>query len=145
MPTVNNESVMSLKSLTFESVGSNINLDTTLINTTRVSAGVLDLGTATNNASSDIDSPDNEIRVKFQAILNDNRNISNASSYWVGAGVLGKPKMVWIGQIKINTYFPEDSKPLLDIDLSMVGQGYLLSLLAFSSRRGRDGGIYNDT
>lgn len=84
---------------------------------------VLDLGTGTNTNVDTSDSPDNQLTLTFRAILNDYANVTNSSSYWVGAGVIGKPKMVWVGQIKMKTYIKENCKPLMNIGMNIIGDG----------------------
>ena len=123
---------MYLTSLKLKNVGSNIqNLSTNALpvlkNTTTLDQfkdqAVFDLGIAYNEVNSDADSPDNRIDIEFEVVLNDFANVSNASSYWVGAGILGKPMMIWVGQINVDTFVKEGAQPLIDINLVTVGTG----------------------
>ena len=132
LPKANGQPIMSLLSFAVDHFGQNIvgvnkSAIPTYFNTTGVvgmyDQAVLNLGIGENTAASRDDIDDNKINLRFKAIVNDYSNITNDSTYWVGAGVIGKPKMVWVGQIKVKTYVANDAKPTLKIDVEIKGDG----------------------
>lgn len=83
-------------------------------------AAVYDLGIGNDSQSFSGNLTKNIITVKFDVILLDNANVTNASVHWVGAGLVGKPKMIWVGQIMMTAIVPIDSRPWLQMNTSII-------------------------
>lgn len=120
MPVANGSPVMAILSYEVVSIGSNImglnsSATATFVTTTNHTSlkdqAIINLGTGINELSSTTNSPVNQIKLRFESIVVENSNITNGSTYWVGAGVIGKPKMVWIGQVAIKPYISSNRRP----------------------------------
>ena len=77
----------------------------------------LGIGINVNESSNPID---DTISIKFNVILLDHNNVTNGSSHWVGAGLVGKPYMIWVGQISMTAIVPIDSRPWLNLMPSII-------------------------
>ena len=128
MPMVSNVSIFHIVSLEKAIIGSNIkglNLNAqpiiTSSNNDNISnLAVYDLGIGNNTAESTASIPDNTIELKFKILLNDHQNLTNGSSHWIGAGLVAKPKMIWVGQLTVITIVPVDSIPMLSMKCLII-------------------------
>lgn len=134
---VNETSIMSLVSLQVISVGKNIKNNTALSQmTAQLSStvgdpklhdrGKIDFGTVESTVG-DVDQPDNKIMLEFEIIVNDHANVTNGSKHWVGVGVRGGKRMMWIGDVALIADVPVDRRPILQVVASCVVPGTKLS------------------
>ena len=80
---------------------------------------VYDLGVCSNTAGTlneDIDA--NQIKIKFEVMLLEHANVTEGAKFWVGAGVVANPSMVWVGQIQMTTELPNPHRPKLILSLT---------------------------
>lgn len=131
MPKTQEAPIAAISQFQVESIGSNIEVDNPLAvgvyrKTTDekrlVDQAVLDLGHGKNTDSTKVNEIDNTIKIKFTAYINDHANVTQGASFWIGAGVIGRPKMVWVGQFKIITTLSTPSIPFPSMDLSFSGE-----------------------
>ena len=128
MPKANGQPIISISSFTVSKIGANIDglnagAKADLRTTTSFSykdQAVLNLGIGVNINESTADVPDNQVNLEFVALLTEHPNVTNGSTFWVGAGVVGKPKMVWVGQIAVKPLIYATRKPTLHIITSIV-------------------------
>lgn len=134
---VNETSIMSLVSLQVVGVGKNIKNNAALSQmTAQLSStvgdpklhdrGKIDFGTVESTVG-DVDHPDNKIMLEFEIIVNDHANVTNGSKHWVGVGVRGGKRMMWIGDFALIADVPVDRRPILQVVASCVVPGTKLS------------------
>lgn len=122
---VNETSIMSLISFKVNSVGKSISnhaslskltsqLTSTVKDPKLFDRGVIDFGTV-ENENGDKDHPDNKIMMEFEIIVNDHPNVTNGSKHWVGVGVRGGKRMMWIGDVALIADVPLNRRPLLQL------------------------------
>lgn len=122
---VNGTSIMSLVYFKVNSVGKNIqnhtalskvtaNLSSTVGEPKLYDRGVLDFGTVGNEYGV-ADHPDNKIAMEFEIIVNDHANVTNRSKHWVGVGVRGGKRMMWIGDVALIADVPLSRRPVLQV------------------------------
>lgn len=127
---VNGTSIMSLVSLEVKSVGKNIvnesgidfssvkaTLNSTVGDTKLHDRGSIDFGEVVNK-NGDLDAPENKIEIEFEIVVNDHANVTNGSKHWVGVGVRGGKRMMWIGDVALIADVPQDRRPILQIEAS---------------------------
>lgn len=116
---------MSLTYLKVLSVGKNIanhnnlkaasvGLNSTVGDPKLYDRATIDFGPVENIAG-DADSQDNKIMLEFEIIVNDHANVTNGSKQWVGVGVRGGKRMMWIGDIALIADVPDDRRPVLQV------------------------------
>ena len=116
---------MSLVYFKVNSVGKNIqnhtalskvtaNLSSTVGEPKLYDRGVLDFGTVGNEYGV-ADHPDNKIAMEFEIIVNDHANVTNRSKHWVGVGVRGGKRMMWIGDVALIADVPLSRRPVLQV------------------------------
>ena len=116
---------MSLISFKVNSVGKNIKNNTDLSNRKAqlnsavgepklYDRGVIDFGLVENDVGN-ADHPDNKIMMEFEIIVNDHANVTNGSKHWVGVGVRGGKRMMWIGDVALIADVPVDRRPVLQV------------------------------
>jgi len=121
---------MSLISLKVLSVGKNIennaalsqitaNLSSTVGDPKLHDRGKIDFGTVESTVG-DVDHPDNKIMLEFEIIVNDHANVTNGSKHWVGVGVRGGKRMMWVGDFALIAEVPLDRRPILQVAASCV-------------------------
>lgn len=136
---MNETSIMSLVSLQVISVGKNIKNNTALSQmTAQLSStvgdpklhdrGKIDFGTVESTVG-DVNQPDNKIMLEFEIIVNDHANVTNGSKHWVGVGVRGGKRMMWIGDVALIADVPVDRRPILQVVASCVVPGTKLSCI----------------
>lgn len=122
---MNETSIMSLISFKVNSVGKNIKNN---VNLSKITAqlnstvgepklydrGVIDFGLVENDVGN-ADHPDNKIMMEFEIIVNDHANVTNGSKHWVGVGVRGGKRMMWIGDVALIADVPVDRRPVLQV------------------------------
>eukprot|EP00112_Aurelia_sp_Birch-Aquarium-sp1_P002282 Seg1249.10 transcript_id=Seg1249.10/GoldUCD/mRNA.D3Y31 product="hypothetical protein" protein_id=Seg1249.10/GoldUCD/D3Y31 len=121
MPTIANQSIFNIMSVEDAVIGANIQgLNTSAKPILKSSnndgiqnLAIYDLGIGINTNADTTNTPSNTITLSFQVILNDHNNVTNGSSHWVGAGLVGKPKMIWVGQIVMTPVIPANARPWL--------------------------------
>ena len=128
---------MSLVSLRVVQVGKNINNSaalsqtTTQLNSTVGDQKLYDRGTINfgmvENTVGDADHPDNKIMLEFEIIVNDHANVTNGSKHWVGVGVRGGKRMMWIGDVALIADVPDDRRPILQVEATCAVPGTKLS------------------
>ena len=122
---MNETSIMSLISFKVNSVGKSISnhaslskltsqLNSTVKDSKLFDRGVIDFGTV-ENEKGDKDHPDNKIMMEFEIIVNDHPNVTNGSKHWVGVGVRGGKRMMWIGDVALIADVPVNRRPLLQL------------------------------
>ena len=122
---MNETSIMSLTSLKVNSVGKNIKNNSALSSITAqlkstvgdpklYDRGTIDFGTVESDVGN-ADHPDNKIMMEFEIIVNDHANVTNASKHWVGVGVRGGKRMMWIGDVALIADVPNDRRPVLQV------------------------------
>ncbi|PFX24679.1 uncharacterized protein LOC111331343 [Stylophora pistillata] len=127
---VNGTSIMSLVSLEVKSVGNNIANNNNLSKVKAVlnstvgdpklhDRGSIDFGEVANIAG-DLDAPENKIEIEFEIVVNDHANVTNGSKHWVGVGVRGGKRMMWIGDVALIADVPQDRRPILQVEASCV-------------------------
>ena len=128
MPKANDQPIIGIRSLEVSNIGANIgglnkgakvDLRATTGFTNYPDQAVLNLGVGVNINESTADVPDNQVNLRFVALLTEHPNVTNGSTFWVGAGVVGKPKMVWVGQIAVKPLIYATRKPFLNILLNI--------------------------
>ena len=110
MPKTVKQPIIAIRDFKVLSIGSNLIVEnpapiTNSRQTTQESLltdqSILDLG-MTHNTGLTTDNVDaNKVKLQFTAYLNDHNNVTDGAKFWIGAGVIGRPKMVWVGQIQI--------------------------------------------
>lgn len=155
MPVANGSPVMAILSHEVVSIGSNImglnssataTFVTTTSHTSLKDQAIINLGTGINELSSTTNSPVNQIKLRFESIVVENSNITNGSTYWVGAGVIGKPKMVWIGQVAIKTYISSNRRPNVNFVYNSTKMGDIYTFnLVMNHTESSDQVAYNVT
>ena len=134
---MNETSIMSLVSLQVVSVGKNIKnnsalsqmkaeLSSTVGDPKLHDRGKIDFGTVESTVG-DLDHPDNKIMMEFEIVVNDHANVTNGSKHWVGVGVRGGKRMMWIGDVALIADVPLDRRPILQVVASCVIPGTKLS------------------
>lgn len=128
MPKTEEAPIASITSFQVDSIGSNVKVgNTSPVFTNRTTTNekrladqaVIDLGQGQNddiNVVGDVDA--NKIKITFTAYINDHPNVTEGASFWIGAGVIGRPKMVWVGQFKITTTLVTPAIPFPSMDLT---------------------------
>ncbi|KAL9974032.1 hypothetical protein ACROYT_G020561 [Oculina patagonica] len=122
---VNETSIMSLVSLRVVQVGTNIKNNTALSQITAqltstvgdqklYDRGTIDFGTVENTIGT-VDHPDNKIMLEFEIVVNDHAHVTNGSKHWVGVGVRGGKRMMWIGDVALIADVPVDRRPILQV------------------------------
>ena len=131
MPKQDDFPIMILESFKVTHVGSNIaGVNVSAIPTKYATTNqtemedqmVVDLGTAVNDNNSTENTDINKIIVEFTTIVNEHPNITNGSVISVACGVIGKPKMVWINQLKLKSYVSASPRPKLDFEMSIENE-----------------------
>ena len=79
--------------------------------------GVINLGHV-KNPTSNVNDDTNKIKLEFTAYMNDFPNVTDGAKFWVGAGVIGRPKMVWVGQIQVEASVSTNTAPGVDINVT---------------------------
>ncbi len=128
MPSILNASIFNILSVENAIIGSNIQgLNQNAVPLLKSShndainnLAIYDLGTAINTSPDVSTSDANKIKLSFEVMLNDHANVTNGSYYWVGAGLVGTPNMIWVGQISMLADVPTDSRPRLSMKTSIV-------------------------
>ena len=116
---------MSLTCLKVLSVGTNIanhnekkaasvELNSTVGDPKLYDRATIDFGLV-ENSKGDSDSQDNKIMLEFEIIVNDHANVTNGSKHWVGVGVRGGKRMMWIGDVALIADVPDDRRPVLQV------------------------------
>lgn len=157
---VNKTSIMSLVSLKVNSVGKNIannsaltnvkaQLNSTVGDQKLYDRGTLDFGVV-ENVVGDADHPDNKIMMEFEIIVNDHANVTNGSKHWVGVGVRGGKRMMWVGDVALIADVPQDRRPVLQVSATCALPGTQLackdaSSLTRNSTVYFNGTVYHDT
>ncbi|XP_073252900.1 uncharacterized protein [Porites lutea] len=122
---VHETSIMSLTYLKVLSVGTNIanhtnlkaasvELNSTVGDPKLYDRATIDFGLVQNSAG-DSDSQDNKIMLEFEIIVNDHANVTNGSKHWVGVGVRGGKRMMWIGDVALIADVPDNRRPVLQV------------------------------
>lgn len=120
---VHETSIMSLTHLKVLSVGKNIDnhtkaasveLNSTVGDQKLYDRATIDFGLV-KNSDGDSDSQDNKIMLEFEIIVNDHANVTNGSKHWVGVGVRGGKRMMWIGDVALIADVPDDRRPVLQV------------------------------
>lgn len=128
---------MSLVSLRVVQVGKNINNNAALSQMTAqltstvgepklYDRGTIDFGTVENTVG-DVDHPDNKIMLEFEIVVNDHANVTNGTKHWVGVGVRGGKRMMWIGDVALIADVPVDRRPILQVQATCELPGSKLS------------------
>lgn len=136
---MNETSIMSLVSLEVVSVGKNIKnnaalsqkmaeLSSTVGDLKLHDRGTIDFGTVESTVGN-VDQPDNKIMLQFEIVVNDHANVTNGSKHWVGVGVRGGKRMMWIGDIALIAHVPVDRRPILQVIATCVVPGTKLSCI----------------
>lgn len=128
MPMIGNDSVFHIVTVHDAVIGENIkglnaSAKPVFVSTAKNginNAAIYDLGIATNLNATSADNTKDTISFKFDVILLDNNNVTNGTTQWVGAGLVSKPKMIWVGQIEMTTIVPVDSRPWLNMKPSII-------------------------
>lgn len=140
---MNKTSIMSLVSLKVNSVGKNIannsaltnvkaQLNSTVGDQKLYDRGTLDFGVV-ENVVGDADHPDNMIMMEFEIIVNDHANVTNGSKHWVGVGVRGGKRMMWVGDVALIADVPLDRRPVLQVSATCALPGTQLACKDASS------------
>ena len=130
---MNETSIMSLISFKVNSVGKSISnyaslskltsqLNSTVKDPKHFDRGVIDFGTV-ENEKGDTDHSDNKIMMEFEIIVNDHPNVTNGSKHWVGVGVRGGKRMMWIGDVALIADVPENRRPHLQLSAKCAVPG----------------------
>ena len=128
---------MSLVSLNVLSVGRNIkdnaalssmkaNLSSTVGDPKLHDRGSIDFGQVESTVG-DSDHSDNKIMIEFEIVVNDHTNVTNGSKHWVGVGVRGGKRMMWIGDVALIADVPTDRRPILQIAATCTVPGTKLA------------------
>eukprot|EP00794_Sanderia_malayensis_P007243 gene7243-8051_t len=129
MQTVSNASIYHIESVGKATIGSNIQgLDSSAQPILKSSnndginnLAIYDLGIGINTNADTSTSDANKVKLSFDVILVDHQNLTNGTSlFWVGAGLVGKPSMIWVGQIKMSPVIPIDSRPRLSLKAEII-------------------------
>lgn len=122
---VNETSIMAITYVKVVSVGKNIDnyaalklkepkLNSTVKDPKLHDRATIDFGTVKSVVGL-ADSPDNEIVIEFEIVVNDHPNVTNGSKHWVGVGVRGGERMIWIGEVALMANVPDDRRPVLKV------------------------------
>ena len=128
---------MSLTSFKVLSVGKNINnnavlsqvraqLNSTVGDPKLHDRGTIDFGTVESTVGN-ANHPDNKIMMEFEIIVNDHANVTNGSKHWVGVGVRGGKRMMWIGDVALIADVPLDRRPVLQVSATCALPGTQLA------------------
>ena len=129
---------MAIQDFKVLSIGSNLNVENripitnsrqTTQGTLLVDQFVVDLGmTEYNGSTTDYDDitdvVGSTVKLQFTAYLNDHDNVTDGTKILVGAGVIGRPKMVWVGQIQITANVTTD-EPKPYVNMTYSGDTYV--------------------
>ena len=131
MPKTQDFPIASITNFQLVSKGNNIEVENNNVSPTNKNTtdetkltdqSVIDLGQAYNtNMSNSERIDDNKIKLTFTAYINDHANVTEGASFWIGAGVIGQPKMVWVGQFKMITTLSSPSIPFPKVDMGYSG------------------------
>ena len=88
--------------------------------------GSIDFGKVESTVG-DNDHPDNKIVVEFEIIVNDHANVTNGSKHWVGVGVRGGQRMMWIGDVALIADVPVFRRPILQVEATCTIPGTKLA------------------
>ncbi|XP_067040650.1 uncharacterized protein [Acropora muricata] len=152
---VNETSIMSLISFKVNSVGKSISnyaslskltsqLNSTVKDPKHFDRGVIDFGTV-ENEKGDTDHSDNKIMMEFEIIVNDHPNVTNGSKHWVGVGVRGGKRMMWIGDVALIADVPEDRRPHLQLSAKCAVPGSQLDCKDATDLKRRSKVYFNGT
>lgn len=83
---------------------------------------VIDLGKVANTASDVKNTSVNQIKVKVTVLVNEVANLTNGAIFKVGAGVIGMPRMVWVGQIDTTVEIASNDQPKLELNHTIIGE-----------------------
>ena len=75
---------------------------------------VWNIGTAMNTASDRSNSDDNKIKIRMKVLVNEVQNLTSGTIFKVGAGVIGLPRMVWIGQLNVTLKIENTRQPKMN-------------------------------
>lgn len=128
---------MSLVSFRVLQVGKNINnnvalgqktaqLSSTVGDAKLYDRGMIDFDKV-ENIVGQLDHPDNKIMLEFEIIVNDHANVTNGTKHWVGVGVRGGSRMMWIGDVALIADVPVDRRPILQVQATCALPGTKLS------------------
>jgi len=156
---VNETSIMSLISFKVNSVGKNIKnhlalgqvtpqLSSTVGDLNLFDRCTIDFGTVESDVG-DANHPDNKIMMEFDIIVNDHANVTNGSKHWVGVGVRGGKRMMWIGDVALIADVPPYRRPVLQVLATCALPGSQLACkdatsLTRSSKVHFNGTVYHD-
>eukprot|EP00111_Clytia_hemisphaerica_P018515 TCONS_00054793-protein len=128
MPKTEDRPIASITEFGVESVGSNLNVATnspsptdrqTTSDKSLTDQSVINLGQTSNKGSTTDDVDANKIKIKFTAYFNDHSNVTEGAAFWIGAGVIARPKMVWVGQVKLTTTLKTPSVPYPEVNMTV--------------------------
>ena len=128
VPYISNRSVFHISSVEQAIIGSNIQGLNSSARPQLISSqnnginnfAIYDLGIGLNVNSTSTNATADTISIKFNVILLDHNNVTNGTTQWVGAGLVGKPYMIWVGQISMTMIVPVDSRPWLHLSPSII-------------------------
>ena len=128
MPMISNKSIYHISSVDEAVIGSNVEGLNTSARPKLISSqndainnfAIYDLGIGVNTKQNLTNPTADTISIQFNVLLLDHNNVTNGSSQWVGAGLVGKPYMIWVGQISMTTIVPVDSRPWLYLKPSII-------------------------
>ena len=128
MPKTEDRPIASITEFEVESVGNNLNVATssptptdrqTTLDKKLTDQSVINLGQTYNTGTSTDDTDDNKIKIRFTAYFNDHSNVTEGAAFWIGAGVIARPKMVWVGQVKLTTTLKTPSVPYPEVNMTV--------------------------
>ena len=122
---VNESSIMSVTAFRVVSVGSKIEnhralntarpqLSSTVGDPKLHDRATIDFGTVKSVTAVGTEA-DHKILMEFEIIVNDHSNVTNGSKQWVGVGVRGGKRMMWICEVALIADVPTDRRPVLQV------------------------------
>ena len=131
MPKTQDSPIGSIRQFEVVSIGDHISVEhsppiktnrSTTADKRLIDQSVIDLGQSLDiKPVANHDNDKNKIKVKFTVYVNDHSNVTEGANFWIGAGVIGRPKMVWVGQIKLTTTLSTPSVPFPKVDMTYSG------------------------
>jgi len=128
MPKTEERPIMTIREFKVLNIGGNLNVTTpnpvpsnrqTTQDTSLIDQSIMDLGIAYNTGTNTDNTDTNKVKLQFTAYLNDHTNVTDGAKFWVGARVIARQKMVWVGQIEITAQVNEtEPKPQVDMTYS---------------------------
>ena len=71
-----------------------------------------------------VDSPENQIVIKFDTIVSEQQIATNNPNVWVKASMSDKILEIWNGQLQVNTYLVKTPRPHLSVSYKGILDGY---------------------